>query len=53
MKDTYDDDCRELVEEIMREREALRQEGIRREKRERREKNFFYKIFKKLLTLFK
>ena len=38
----------DLAKEIMRDREALRQEAIAREKQERKEKNIFYKIFKKL-----
>jgi hypothetical protein len=37
----------------MRDRYALRDEAIKREKQEKREKNIFYKIFKKLLTLFR
>ena len=43
----------DLVNEIMQDRYALRDEAIAREKQEKKEKNIFYKIFKKLLTLFK
>ena len=43
----------DLANEIMQDRYALREEAIAREKQERKEKNIFYKIVKKLLTLFK
>lgn len=44
-----DETSKELVEEIMQQRYALRDEAIRKEKQE---KNIFRKILKKLLTLF-
>lgn len=43
----------DLAKEIMQDRYALRDEAIAREKQEKKEKNIFYKIVKKLLTLFK
>ena len=45
-----DETSKELVDEIMRDRYALRDEAIKKEKQE---KNIFRKIIKKLLTLFK
>lgn len=49
MKYDYDEESKKLVEDIMKDREALRQKGIKREKQE---KNIFRKIIRKLLTLF-
>lgn len=49
MKYDYDEESKKLVEDIMRDRYALRDEAIKREKQE---KNIFRKIIKKLLTLF-
>ena len=42
----------DLANEIMQDRYALRDEAIAKEKQEKKEKNIFYKILKKLLTLF-
>ena len=44
-----DETSKQLVDEIMRDRYALRDEAIAKEKQE---KNIFRKIIKKLLTLF-
>ena len=50
---SYEEEVKALKEDIMRDRYALRNEAIARENQEKKEKNIFYKIVKKLLTLFK
>jgi len=53
MKDTYDEELQKAIDDIMKTRNDLAKKAIAREKQEKKEKNIFYKIVKKLLTLFK
>ena len=50
MKTTYDEELQKAIDDIMKTRNDLAQKAIEREKQEKREKNIFYRILKKLLT---